>query len=168
MPILNPDEFEFVSGSPAQTARIGERLGELIWPGDVVCLEGALGSGKTCLAQGVGKGWGASGDVTSPTFTLIHELKRSNDSAALYHIDLYRIESEAEARLLGLSDLLDGRAACVIEWPERAWGLLPDACLRVRLTSLGETRRRLTFSAKSGRHLALLAELKRLAFGVNA
>jgi len=167
MPILTPDEFEFVSGSPAQTARIGERLGELIRPGDVVCLEGALGSGKTCLAQGVGRGWGASGDVTSPTYTLIHELRRLNDGPLLYHIDLYRVESEAEAERLGLSDLFDGRAACMIEWPERARGLLPDACLRVRLTSLNETRRRLTFSAEGDRHLELLAALKRVAFGVN-
>src|SRR3990170_117452 len=100
-PILAPDVVEFVSGSPAQTARIGERLGELLQPGDVICLAGALGAGKTCLAQGVGKGWGASGDVTSPTFTLVHELRRSRDDALLYHIDLYRIESSAEARLLG-------------------------------------------------------------------
>ncbi len=165
-PILTPDVFEFISGSPAQTMRIGERLGELIRPGDVICLEGALGAGKTCLAQGIGKGWGAVGDVTSPTFTLIHEMSRSTDGAALYHVDLYRIQSSDEARLLGLSDLFDGRAACMIEWPERARDLLPEACLRIELVPLGETRRRLTFRADGERHLHLLSELKRAAFGV--
>jgi tRNA threonylcarbamoyladenosine biosynthesis protein TsaE len=166
-PILTPDVFEFVSGSPAQTMRIGERLGELLRPGDVICLAGSLGAGKTCLAHGIGKGWGAPGDVTSPTFTLIHELRRSRDDAALYHIDLYRVESSDEARYLGLSDLFDDRAVCVVEWPDRARGVLPEACLRVELHTLDETRRQLTFRASGERHLALLGELKRVAFGVN-
>lgn len=168
MTVLSPGEFEFVSGSPTQTARIGERLGELIGPGDAICLEGSLGAGKTCLAQGIAKGWGASSEVTSPTFTLIHELRRSRDETVLYHVDLYRVESEEEARQLGLSELLDGDAACMmIEWPERAPSLMPDDCLRVRLTSLDETRRRMAFSAHGARAQRLLAGLKRAAFGVN-
>ncbi len=166
-PILAPDVFEFISGSPAQTARIGERLGRLLQPGDAICLEGPLGAGKTCLAQGIGAGWGAGDDVTSPTFTLIHELRRSTDQALLYHVDLYRIESEDEARYLGLSDVLDGRATCIVEWPERARGLLPTECLLVRLAPLDDTRRRLTFSARGKRHLMLLSDLKRTAFGVS-
>jgi tRNA threonylcarbamoyladenosine biosynthesis protein TsaE len=166
-PILAPDVFEFVSGSPAQTARIGERLGRLLQPGDVICLEGPLGAGKTCLAQGIGAGWGASDDVTSPTFTLIHELRHASDPAMLYHVDLYRIESEAEARDLGLSDVFDGQATCVVEWPERARGLLPTERLLVRLAPLDDTRRRLTFSAGGVRHRMLLSDLKRTAFGVN-
>jgi len=166
MPILFPDEFEFISGDPSQTSRIGERLGELIQPGDVVCLEGTLGAGKTCLAQGIGKGWGTQ-EVTSPTFTLIHELQRARDSAVLYHIDLYRIESQVEAERLGLPDLLDEHAACMIEWPERAPGLLPPACLRVRLSVLDDTRRRLVFTAHGDRHSRLLTDLKRSAFGLS-
>ncbi|HET7090768.1 MAG TPA: tRNA (adenosine(37)-N6)-threonylcarbamoyltransferase complex ATPase subunit type 1 TsaE [Anaerolineae bacterium] len=165
-PILAPDVFEFVSGSPAQTMRIGERLGSLLQPGHVVCLAGALGTGKTCMAQGIGAGWGAAGEMTSPTFTLVHELRRVSDGATLYHIDLYRIESEDEARLLGLSDLFERDAVCLVEWPERAGDVLPDACLRVELITLDETRRRLTFSAEGERHLHLLSELKRAAFGV--
>ena len=165
MSILAPDEFEFVSGSPAQTARIGERLGQLIQPGDVICLQGALGAGKTCLAQGVGRGWGVSGDVTSPTFTLIHELDRPQDSATLYHVDLYRIESPAQATHLGLSDMLDGRAACLIEWPERAHHLLPDTYLRIQFISLDDTRRRLTFGASGDRPLRLLRQLRQAIFG---
>lgn len=165
-PILSSDVFEFISGSPEQTARIGQRLGERVQTGDVICLEGALGAGKTCLAQGLGVGWGAAGEVTSPTFTLIHELRRAEDDALLYHIDLYRIESEDEARLLGLSDLFDGPATCMIEWPEKAPGLVPELCLRIALDALDETRRRLTFTANGDRHLALLNDLKSRAFGV--
>lgn len=165
-PILSPNSFEFMSGSASQTARIGERLGELIEAGDLICLEGELGAGKTCLAQGIGLGWGTNDAVTSPTFTLIHELTRLGDDDVLYHIDLYRIESDGEAQLLGLNDLLNGHAACMIEWPERARGIVPDTCLHIELVALDETRRRLTFNAYDERHLALLEELKRVAFGV--
>jgi len=165
-PILTPDAFEFTSGSPAQTRRIGERLGELARPGDLVCLEGALGAGKTCLAQGIGAGWGAEADVTSPTFTLIHELRRAGDRAVLYHIDLYRVESIDEARYLGLSDLFDGRAVCVMEWPERAGDLIPDACLRIQLALVDDTHRHMTFGASGVRHLRLLGDFKRAAFGI--
>jgi tRNA threonylcarbamoyladenosine biosynthesis protein TsaE len=166
-PILTPDVFEFVSGSPTQTSRIGERLGRLIRAGDVISLAGALGAGKTCFAQGVGRGWGALDELTSPTFTLVRELTRSQDDAVLYHVDLYRIESENEALLLGISDVFDGRAACMVEWPERARSLIPAACLWVGLMWLDDTRRRLTFSATGARHLRLLSELKQSAFGIN-
>jgi len=166
-PIFSPNVFEFTSGSATQTARIGERLGELLEPGDVICLRGELGAGKTTLAQGVGAGWGTQDAVTSPTFTLIHQLARAQDKMPLYHIDLYRIESEHEAHLLGLSDLINGHAACVIEWPERAPSLMPESCLSIDLALLDETRRRLTFQAQGDRYVRMLDELKRSAFGIN-
>jgi len=97
----------------------------------------------------------------------VRELTRSRDEAVLYHVDLYRIESESEALMLGLSDVFDGRAACMVEWPERAPSLIPEVRLRVGLVWLDDTRRRLTFSATGERHLRLLSELKRSAFGVN-
>jgi tRNA threonylcarbamoyladenosine biosynthesis protein TsaE len=166
-PIFSSNVFEFTSGSAAQTARIGERLGELLVKGDVICLRGELGAGKTTMAQGVGAGWGAQDEVTSPTFTLIRPLTRACDAALLYHIDLYRVESEREARLLGLSDLLNGHAACMIEWPERAPTLLPASRLSIDLAVLDETRRRLTFRAQGERYLQLLEDVKRCAFGIH-
>ena len=166
MPILDPNVVEFVSGSPAQTARLGERLGKLLRGGEVICLEGNLGAGKTCLAQGIGRGWGATDDLTSPTFTLIHELRRMQDKAHLYHVDLYRIEREAEAWMLGLTDLMDSTASVVIEWPERAPSLLPAERLWIKLETLDETRRRLTFRASELAHLNLLNALKKSAFGI--
>jgi len=166
MPILDPNVVEFVSGSPVQTARIGERLGRLLRGGEVICLEGNLGAGKTCFAQGLGRGWGATDDLTSPTFTLIHELQRAADKARLYHVDLYRIEQEAEAWMLGLTDLMDATASVVIEWPERAPSLLPPERLWIKLEMLDETRRRLTFRATEHTHLNLLSALKKSAFGI--
>jgi tRNA threonylcarbamoyladenosine biosynthesis protein TsaE len=166
MPILDPNIVEFVSGSPAQTGRLGERLGKLLRGGEVICLEGNLGAGKTCLAQGIGRGWGATDDLTSPTFTLIHELRRARDTARLYHVDLYRIEQEAEAWMLGLTDLMDSTASVLIEWPERAPSLLPPDRLWIRLDYLDDTRRRLSFNATDDLHLELLHAFKKSAFGV--
>ena len=166
MPILDPNVVEFVSGSPIQTARIGERLGWLLRGGEVICLAGQLGAGKTCFAQGIGRGWGATDDLTSPTFTLIHELRRAPDRARLYHVDLYRIEKESEAWLLGLTDLMDTTASLIIEWPERAPSLLPPDRLWVELETIDETRRRLTFNATGDAHLQLLSALKKSAFGL--
>jgi tRNA threonylcarbamoyladenosine biosynthesis protein TsaE len=166
MPILDPNVVEFVSGSPAQTARLGERLGKLLRGGEVICLEGNLGAGKTCLAQGIGRGWGAASDLTSPTFTLIHELRRTQDKTRLYHVDLYRIEKEAEAWMLGLTDLMDSTASILIEWPERAASLLPPDRLWIKLEFLDDTRRRLSFGATDGVHLELLNKFKKSAFGI--
>jgi tRNA threonylcarbamoyladenosine biosynthesis protein TsaE len=166
MPILDPNVVEFVSGSPSQTMRLGERLGRLLHGGEVICLEGNLGSGKTCLAQGIGRGWGASDDLTSPTFTLIHELRRPQDKARLYHIDLYRIEKEAEAWMLGLTDLMDTTASVLIEWPERAPSLLPSDRLWIKLEYLDDTRRRMSFNATDELHLKLLHSFKKQAFGI--
>lgn len=167
MPILAPTTVEFLSGSPAQTARIGERLGRLLVGGEVICLEGQLGAGKTCFAQGLGRGWGAA-DLTSPTFMLIHEVRRAADRQRLYHVDLYRLESEREAWLLGLSDLMDSTAVVLIEWPERAPALPPPDRLWITLALVDDTRRRLTFTPSGARHEALLAALKRDAFGIRS
>ena len=72
MPILNKHTLDFVSHSPAQTRRFGARLGALLQAGDLICLEGELGAGKTCLAQGIGRGLGIRQPITSPTFTIIN------------------------------------------------------------------------------------------------
>ena len=165
MPILDPAIVEFISGSPTQTARIGERLGRLLRGGTVICLEGQLGAGKTCLAQGIGRGWGATDDLTSPTFTLIHELRRKTDRARLYHVDLYRIDSELEAWMLGLADLIDSDDCVLIEWPERAPTILPPDRLWIQLEFVDETHRRLAFTATDVVHQSLLNALKRNAFG---
>ena len=89
MPILTEGSLEFLSHSPEQTIRLGVRLGELIKPGNVICMAGDLGTGKTTLAQGVARGWGSLDQVTSPTFILINEYRRA-DTARLFHFDAFR------------------------------------------------------------------------------
>ena len=116
MPILDPHSLDFISSSTEQTVRLGVRLGELLQPGDMVCLFGDLGAGKTALSRGVGRGWGTALRVTSPTFTIINEYPRPKDGAILYHLDCYRLESDMDAETVGLEDIFDSLPVMVIYW----------------------------------------------------
>jgi len=166
MPILDRWTLDFISSSVEQTVRLGVRLGELLQPGDVVCLYGDLGAGKTAVARGVGRGWGTGLRVTSPTFTLMNEYPRLKDGRILYHIDCYRLESDADVWTVGLEDIFDNRQTVIIEWPERLTHLLPPDRLEIHLTYLNETRRSLRFSATGPRAANLLTDFKQSAFGV--
>jgi len=104
------------SASVAQTQRLGELLGALLTPGDVVLLHGDLGAGKTAFTQGIAAGLGVPGTVNSPTFTI---LKEYFGRLPLYHFDLYRIESPNEVTTLGFEDYFDSDGVSVIEWAER-------------------------------------------------
>jgi len=169
-PILDNHTLEFISRSPDQTRRLGARLGALLQGGDVICLEGPLGSGKTCVAQGVGRGWGVNQTLISPTFVLVREYERPDDGVRLYHVDLYRISGAGEAFGLGLDEFLgDARAVCLVEWAERARSLMPSEHLWVRLRFADRSdqpHRTISFRAEGERHLALLREFRRVAFGV--
>ena len=164
MPILDEHTLEFISRSPEQTRRLGMRLGELLRGSELLCLEGELGAGKTTLAQGIATGWGVTGPVRSPTFTLIHEFRRPGDAHKLYHVDLYRIAHAAEAWSLGLDDIWLG-GVCIVEWPERAQDILPAERLWIRLTALDETRRMLRMIADGEHYRGLLQDFRRAAFG---
>ena len=166
MPILDKWTLDFVSSSVEQTVRLGVRLGELLQPGDVVCLYGDLGAGKTAVARGVGRGWGTGLRVTSPTFTLVNQYPRLKDGRVLFHVDCYRLETTADVWTVGLEDIFDDRQTMIIEWPERLSHLLPADRLEIHLAYLNETRRSLRFSATGPRAADLLADFKQSAFGV--
>ncbi len=166
MPILSSDTVEFISRSPQQSHRLGVRLGALLSAGDVITLTGALGTGKTVLAQGIGKGWGASSRLISPTFVLIRRHTRPQDRQYLYHIDLYRLQSEMEVLGLGLEEILGAEdAVCVVEWPERAVNLFPAERLEVTLRWMDEFRRILTFRAMGEHHHELLSAFRKEIIG---
>ncbi|HEV3272080.1 MAG TPA: tRNA (adenosine(37)-N6)-threonylcarbamoyltransferase complex ATPase subunit type 1 TsaE [Candidatus Methylacidiphilales bacterium] len=101
----------------------GEKLAADFTGGEIIALHGVLGAGKTQLAKGLARGLGFYGDVTSPTFTIVHEY--CGGRLPMYHIDLYRIQSEKEAVDIGLEEYLPGDGVTVIEWPERIVSLLP-------------------------------------------
>ena len=166
-PILDDRSLEFISRGPEQTRRLGARLGQLLQGGEVICLEGPLGAGKTVLAQGIGRGWGAVDPIVSPTFVLIREHRRSADRQRLLHVDFYRLEEPEEAWGLGLQDWMgEPEIVTVVEWPERALEVLPEERLWVRLEFADPTRRRLLFTAHGPSYLPLLRAFRRAAFGV--
>jgi len=166
MAILDERTLDFISSGVEQTVRLGVRLGELLIIGDLICLSGELGTGKTAFAQGIGRGWGASRHVTSPSFTLVNEYKRLNDGRTLYHIDCYRLENSADIVTAGLDDILNDGGAIMIEWPERISDILPEGRLWVELRHINDTRRGLRIKADGDRALDLLQEFRQSAFGV--
>lgn len=159
-PILTEHSLDIITHSPTQTFKVGERLGRLLQPGDVVCLQGELGSGKTCLTQGIGAGLNMPGPISSPTFVFINEYRPLQPGPYLYHIDLYRVEDPLEAIALGLEDYIYGDGITVIEWAERAKDIMPRERLWITLAFLDHNKRSLLFEAIGERYLRVLASLR--------
>ena len=128
----------FHTDSEEETIALGEKLAAELPSHTVVLLIGQLGAGKTTLAKGIVKGLGAARpeDVSSPTFTLIHEY-----SPSVYHIDLYRLDTAAQVATLGLDEIFDRRAVVLIEWGERFPELMPKQRIEIRLRALEENSR---------------------------
>ena len=132
------------AGNEEQTRRIALRLAALLRPGDVICLRGDLGAGKTTFTRWLAAGMGSPALVSSPTFTLIHEY--AGGRLPIYHADAYRLRGPAEAEQIGLEDyLLRGDGVTIIEWPERIEAILPPERLDITLEEEGDGRR-LTFA----------------------
>jgi len=167
MPILDEHTLDLVSHSADQTRRLGARLGVLLRARDTVCLEGELGTGKTCLAQGVGQGMGIGEPITSPTFTLICEHSPPPPAPVLYHIDLYRLHTPVnEALAFGLDEYLESSGVCLIEWADRIRAILPDERLWITLSHVDPSKRGIVLAATGRRHSELLQEFRRSAFGM--
>jgi tRNA threonylcarbamoyladenosine biosynthesis protein TsaE len=140
------------------------RLGSFLGPGDLVCLQGELGAGKTTLVQGMAQGWGSLDPVSSPTFVLVNEYRRS-DGCRLFHMDAYRLASGAEAAELDIDWML-AEGALVVEWPERVPGILPEQALTVGFEYIAEEHRQMRFNARGARYDRVIAQLQRTMFGV--
>jgi len=130
----------FRTRTEEETIALGEELARALKPPAVVLLIGELGAGKTTLAKGIVKGLGAAQpeDVSSPSFTLIHEY---GVGPTVYHIDLYRLEEAREAATLGIEELLEREAVVLVEWGERFPALWPEERLEIELKVVaGEER----------------------------
>jgi len=165
VPIIKEGELDIISHSAEQTQRFGVRLGALLQPGDVICLSGDMGAGKTVFATGIGKGWGAKHALTSPTFNLVHEHTRDADKVRLYHLDCYRLTTAAEADTIGLDDMLDSAGILVFEWPEHIEAALPKKRLWIEIRVIEPTRRNFMFEAHGKRYETLVAEFRRQILG---
>ena len=128
----------FQTESEDETIALGEKLASELPARAVVLLIGQLGTGKTTLAKGIVKGLGAAKpeDVSSPTFTLIHEY-----SPSVYHIDLYRLDTAAQVATLGLDEIFDRRAVVLVEWGERFPDLMPQERIEIHLRATKEDSR---------------------------
>lgn len=126
-------EKEFTTHTPEETIALGKRFSSELKTGDVVCLKGELGAGKTHFVKGMAQGFGIDRDeVSSPTFTLIHEYPGDRP---LYHFDCYRMESPAEALEIGAEEYFYGDGVCVIEWPERIEQFIPPEAIWIFIES---------------------------------
>ena len=163
MPILDSHTIEFFSRSPEQTRRIGMRLGHEIKGGDVICLQGNLGAGKTTFVQGLAQGWGSLDSVSSPTFILVNLYRRANGDQ-LFHLDTYRLESIREAEQLDLDSMIM-EGALIIEWPERLGDLIPKERLWINLEYRAEEHRQMRFNANGKRYDELLDGMRQSMFG---
>ena len=165
MPILDIHTIDFLSRSPGQTRQIGMRLGRALEAGDVICLQGDLGAGKTTFVQGVALGWGSHDAVSSPTFIIVNVYRRG-DGAQLFHMDAYRLDSTMEAEELDLDTMLS-QGPLLIEWPDRMIGLVPHERLWIGLEYLDEQERKMTFRASGQRYEELLEVVRQAADGGN-
>jgi tRNA threonylcarbamoyladenosine biosynthesis protein TsaE len=147
------------SRGPAETRRIGEWLARLLRAGDVLLLSGDLGAGKTCLAQGIGRGLKVAEAVKSSSFVLVNEY---HGRLHVYHADLFRLGDAGEIADLGLEEnAADG--LLLIEWPDRAWEEMPAESLVLRFEITGDRSRRIAIEPHGARYESLVAELAKRA-----
>jgi tRNA threonylcarbamoyladenosine biosynthesis protein TsaE len=137
------DARELTTHSAEETVAFGRTLAELLSPPKIVLLRGDLGAGKTTLVKGIAEGFQAASeeDVTSPTFTLVHEYR--GPRANLYHIDLYRIDTPRQLETLGLDDLVAPNSILLIEWGEKFPRFVHERDVEIALESVGENSRQI-------------------------
>jgi tRNA threonylcarbamoyladenosine biosynthesis protein TsaE len=134
--------------SPEGTIELGRNLVSVLSPPKIVLLRGDLGAGKTTMVKGIAEGFGAARqeDVTSPTFTLVHEYR--SGEVNVYHIDLYRIDTLRELETLGLDDLLDENSLLLIEWGEKFERFREERDVEIAIERVADNERKITVSQK--------------------
>jgi tRNA threonylcarbamoyladenosine biosynthesis protein TsaE len=150
--------MEIISGSTQKTLDIGKQISKKLKKGDIICLFGDLGSGKTVLTKGISLGLGVGEDkVTSPTFVI---LRQHEGKFPIYHFDLYRLNSPEDILDLGYEEYLFDEGISVIEWADKLGGLLPKEFLKIRLRVIGENKRKIMIAAQGKRHKKLLEDIR--------
>jgi tRNA threonylcarbamoyladenosine biosynthesis protein TsaE len=140
----------FTTHSAAETVALGRALASKLKPPKLVVLRGELGAGKTTLVKGIAEGFRAAAEeqVTSPTFTLVHEYR--GPKANVFHVDLYRVDTPRELETLGLDDLLDERSVILIEWGEKFPRFERERDAEIVLERKGENDRKIVFTTETG------------------
>lgn len=133
-------EAVYLSNSVAETEKYGQMLAKELTPGSVLALFGGMGMGKTALVRGLAQGLGLEAEVSSPTFALVHDY---GGTPPLVHFDMYRISGWEDLYSTGFFEYLDAGAILVVEWSENIEAALPENTIRVQLTKLDETVRKI-------------------------
>ncbi len=125
-------DIVFHTKNEEETIALGEKIGALLQPGDVIAMTGTLAAGKTTITKGIAKALGIDDTVTSPTFCLISEYE--GKKMPLYHMDVYRLEGAEDFINLGVEEMLYGRGVCIIEWSEKVSSELPKKTIQMTFT----------------------------------
>jgi tRNA threonylcarbamoyladenosine biosynthesis protein TsaE len=151
-PVAEGRKHEFTTHSGADTIAVGRKLARLLKPPQLMLLKGDLGTGKTTLVKGIAQALDAAepDEVTSPTFTLLHEYDGSlhGKPVKLYHLDVYRLEGERQLETLGLDELLTPDALVLVEWGEKFKSIRKKATGEIEIQSVGGDERRITVTFK--------------------
>jgi len=154
-PVAEGRVHEFTTHSGADTVEVGRKLAGLLRPPQLLLLRGDLGTGKTTLVKGIAEALGAAeaDEVTSPTFTLVHEYggHREGQPVKLYHLDVYRLESERQLETLGLDELLTPDALVLVEWGDKFKSIRKKATGEIAITSEGGDARKITVTLRDQR-----------------
>ena len=130
--------MEFITHSPEETEKVGQRLGSVLQPGTILAYDGDLGAGKTAFTRGLARGLGATESVTSPTYTIVNEYLSGR--LPLFHFDMYRLASSDDLWDIGWEDYLERGGVCAVEWSENVRDAMEDAIV-VRIEKTGEDSR---------------------------
>jgi len=166
MPVLDQQSLEFISRSAEQTRRVGMRLGSLLQVGDLICLVGDLGAGKTTFVQGIAAGWGSPDSTTSPSFVLVNVYRRP-EGGRLHHMDSYRLDGPREAEDLDIDEMLES-GPLVVEWADRVKQVFPDEYLWISMRWIEDTQRDMVLTAHGIRYAFLLENLRKHVYGARS
>ena len=151
-------ELKATISSPDEMQTLGDTLGQLSHPGDIILLTGPLGAGKTCLVQGLARGLGIRSLTPSPTFMLAREYRQGR--LPLYHIDLYRLEFQ-EISDLGLDEYLYGQGVAAVEWAEKDTGLMDSGHLLIEIAYADEGVRNVRLNLNGTHYVDIVQALAR-------
>jgi tRNA threonylcarbamoyladenosine biosynthesis protein TsaE len=149
--------MQITSGSVSDTLRLGRQIARHLRKGDIICLCGDLGSGKTVLAKGIADGLGIDKkEVVSPTFIL---MRKYDGRLPMYHFDLYRLGDAGEMTDLGYEEYFFDNGVSVIEWAERLGGFTPETYLKIKIKVTARKSRKITVTAKGGRYKGVIDKI---------
>ena len=133
--------MEFITNSPEETEKLGERLSKILTPGTILAYRGDLGAGKTAFTRGLARGLESREQVTSPTYTIVNEYL--GGKMPLFHFDMYRLRCADDLFDIGWDDYLERGGICAVEWSENVWEAMEDP-ITVTIEKLGENSRKIT------------------------